>query len=88
LFFVWVRSNSREQILEENLTAGDIEKRLMRYGGQIHVRSRGLSISRSSQPLNKLSSSSRLSPTTQTTSNTNTSNTNSNVPGSNLSLNI
>jgi hypothetical protein len=86
--FVWIRSNSREQILEDNLTAGHIEKRLMRYGGQIHVRSRGLSLSRSSQPLNKLLSSSRLSPTTQTTLNTNTSNTNSNVPGSNLSLNI
>ncbi len=93
LVFVWIRSNGREQILEDGLTAGEIEKRLMRYGGQIHVRSKGLSTSRSSQPLSKLSSSSRLSPTSPTTSNTNTSNNNnnnnnSNVPGSNLSLNI
>jgi hypothetical protein len=81
--FVWIRSKTREQILEDGLTAGEIEKRLIRYGGQIHIRSRGLSLSRSSQPLNKLPS-----PTIQTTSNTNTSNTNnSNVPGSNLSLN-
>jgi len=89
-YFVWIRSNNREQILEENLTAGDIEKRLIRYGGQIHLRSKGLSLSRSSQPLNKIASvsSSRLATTTQTTSNTNTSNNNSNAPGSNLSLNI
>jgi len=81
--FVWIRSKTREQILEDGLTAGEIEKRLIRYGGQIHIRSRGLSLSRSSQPLNK-----SPSPTIQTTSNTNTSNTNnSNVPGSNLSLN-
>ncbi len=87
--FIWIRSNGREQILEDNLTANEIEKRLIRYGGQIHVRSRGLSLSRSSQPLTKVPSSSRLSPTTQSTSNTNSSNTNnSNVPGSNLSLNI
>jgi hypothetical protein len=86
LVFIWIRSNGREQVLEENLTANEIEKRLMRYGGQIHVRSRGLSISRSSQPLTKIPSTSRLSPTTQTTSSSNSSNTN--VPGSNLSLNI
>ncbi|CAF3064654.1 unnamed protein product [Rotaria sp. Silwood2] len=85
--FVWIRSNGREQIIEDNLTAGEIEKRLIRYGGQIHVRSKGLSLSRSSQPLSRISSP-RLSPSTQTTSNTNTSNNNSNVPGSNLSLNI
>ena len=89
LIFIWVRSNGREQVLEDNLTANEIEKRLMRYGGQIHVRSRGLSISRSSQPLNKIPSTSRLSSSAQTTSNSNSSNTNnSNVPGSNLSLNI
>ncbi len=83
LVFVWIRSNSQEQIIEDGLTAGEIEKRLMRYGGQIHVRSRGLSSSRSSQPLN------RLSPSTQTPSNTNVSNNNSSTgPGSNLSLNI
>ena len=85
LFFVWIRSNGREQILEENLTAIEIEKRLIRFGGQIHLRSKGLPLSRSSQPLNK-SPSSRLSPTT---SNTNPSNTNnSNVSTSNLGLNI
>jgi hypothetical protein len=83
--FIWIRSNGREQIIEDGLTAGDIEKRLMRYGGQIHIRSRGLSSSRSSQPLNRVPSSSRLSPTSQTAS---TSNKNSNGPGSNLSLNI
>ncbi|UJR24885.1 hypothetical protein I4U23_006253 [Adineta vaga] len=83
--FVWVRSNGREQILEDGLTAGEIEKRLIRFGGQIHVRSRGLSLSRSTQPLNKLS----LSPTTTTaSSNRNASNSSSNGPGSNLSLNI
>lgn len=87
--FVWVRSNGREQVLEDNLTANDIEKRLIRYGGQIHVRAKGLSTSRSSQPLNKISSasSSRLSPTTSSTTNANSSTTN-NPPGSNLSLNI
>ena len=85
---VWIRSNGREQTLEENLTANDIEKRLIRYGGQIHIRPKSLSLSRSSQPLNKMSSSSsRLSPTTPSASNTNSSNTN-NPPGSNLSLNI
>ncbi|CAF1034503.1 unnamed protein product [Adineta ricciae] len=87
--FVWVRSNGREQILEDGLTAGEIEKRLIRFGGQIHVRSRGLSSSRSSQPLNKLSSSTRLSPTpTSAASNPNASSTSSIGPGSNLSLNI
>ncbi|CAF1205137.1 unnamed protein product [Rotaria sordida] len=85
--FMWIRSNGREQILDDNLTAGEIEKRLICHGGQIHLRSKGLSLSRSTQPLNRLSSP-RLSPTTQTASNTNTSNNNSNVPGSNLSLNI
>ncbi len=88
LVFIWLRSNGREQIIEDGLTAGDIEKRLMRYGGQIHIRSRGLSSSHSSQPLNRIPSSSRLSPTPQPTSNTNSSNKNSNGPGSNLSLNI
>jgi hypothetical protein len=89
LVFFWIRSNSREQILEDHLTAGEIEKRLMRYGGQIHVRPRTLAISRSSQPLNKIPSSSNLLTTTQTGLNINTTNTNnSNVPGSNLSLNI
>ncbi|CAF3781668.1 unnamed protein product [Rotaria magnacalcarata] len=85
--FVWIRSNGREQIIEDNLTAIEIEKRLIRYGGQIHVRSKGLSSSRSTQPLNRLSSP-RSSPATQITSNTDSSNNNSNVPGSNLSLNI
>ncbi|CAF1102641.1 unnamed protein product [Adineta steineri] len=90
LVFVWIRSNNREQIIEDNLIAGEMEKRLIRYGGQIHIRSRGLSSSRSSQPLNKLSSGVRLSPTTPSSSNTNASNNNnsSNGPGSNLSLNI
>ena len=82
--FVWVRSKGREQIIEDDLTANDIEKRLMRFGGQIHVRSKGLSSSRSSQRLNKLSSP-HLSPPT---SNKNSSNNESNRPGSNLSLNI
>ena len=85
-----MRLNGREQILEENLTANDIEKRLIRYGEQVHVRPKSLSLSRSSQPLNKISSSSssRLSPTTAASaSNTNSSNTN-NPSGSNLSLNI
>lgn len=86
---VWMRSNGREQTLEENLTANDIEKRLIRYGGQVHVRPKSLSLSRSSQPLNKMSSSSssRLSPPSPSASNTNSSNT-TNPPGSNLSLNI
>ncbi|CAF3623626.1 unnamed protein product [Rotaria socialis] len=85
--FVWIRSNGRDQIIEDNLTAIEIEKRLLRYGGQIHVRSKGLSSSRSTQPLSRLSSP-RSSPTTQIRSNTDSSNNNSNGPGSNLSLNI
>jgi hypothetical protein len=80
--FIWIRSKGREQIIEDGLTANEIEKLLIRYGGQIHVRSRGLSSSYSSQP-----SQSRLSPS-PSTSNTNASNKHSNGPGSNLSLNI
>lgn len=85
--FVWIRSNGHEQIVEDTLTAGEIEKRLIRHGGQIHVRLKGLSSSRSSQPLNRLPSP-NSSPSTQITSNNNSSDNNSNVPGSNLSLNI
>lgn len=86
LAFFWVRSYGREQIIEDSLTAGEIEKRLIRHGGQIHVRSRGLATSRSSQPLNRLASP-RSSPSKPATSNTKASNENPNVPGSNLSLN-
>jgi len=87
---VWIRSNNREQILEETLTVNQIERRLIRFGGQIHLRSKGLSISRSTQPLTKVQSSSRLT-TTATTPSTNLTTSNANLvnePGSNLSLNI
>ena len=77
LTFVWIRSNEREYIIEENLTAYDIKKRLLRFGGQIHLRSKHLSSLHSSQPINKTS---YLFPPT--------SNINSTGPGSNLSLNI
>lgn len=79
--FVWIRSNGREQLIEDGLTAAEIEKRLMRFGGQIHVRTRGLSSSRSSQPLTASPSTSRLSPSNPPPSN-------SSRPGSNLSLNL
>lgn len=42
--FVWIRSNGREYLIEENLTAYDIQKRFIRFGGQIHLRSKGLSV--------------------------------------------
>ena len=87
---VWIRSNNREQILEETLTVNQIERRLIRFGGQIHLRSKGLSISRSTQPLTKVQSSSRIT-TTATTPSTNLTTFNANLvnePGSNLSLNI
>jgi hypothetical protein len=77
LTFVWIRSNEREYIIEENLTAYDIKKRLLRFGGQIHLRSKNLSSLHSSQPINKTS---YLFPPT--------SSINSTGPGSNLSLNI
>ncbi len=49
LNFVWIRSNEREYMIEENLTAYEIQKRLIRFGGQIHLRSKGLSLLNSSQ---------------------------------------
>jgi hypothetical protein len=49
LNFVWIRSNEREYIIEENLTAYEIQKRLVRFGGQIHLRSKGLSLLHSSE---------------------------------------
>jgi hypothetical protein len=77
LTFVWIRSNQREYVIEENLTAGDIQKRLLRFGGQIHLRTKDLSSLHSSQPINKTT---YLFPPT--------SEINSKGPGSNLSLNI
>jgi hypothetical protein len=75
--FVWIRSNGREYIIEENLTAYDIQKRLVHFGGQIYLRSKDLSSLHSSQPIEKTS---WLFPPTL--------DTNSKGPGSNLSLNI
>ena len=46
--FVWIRSNGREYLIEENLTAYDIQKRFLRFGGQIHLRSKGVSLLQSS----------------------------------------
>jgi len=48
LNFVWIRSNGREYIIEDNLSAYEIQKRLLRFGGQIHLRSKDLSFKRSS----------------------------------------
>ena len=78
LNFIWIRSNQREYLIEENLTAYDIQKRLLRFGGQIHIRTKDLSSLHSSQPINKASF---LYPPTSNI-------INSAGPGSNLSLNI
>ncbi|CAF4021805.1 unnamed protein product [Rotaria sordida] len=77
LNFVWVRSNQCEYIIEENLTAYEIQTCLLRFGGQIHIR------------LNS-SSSANSSPTISKTSNLfpPTSEIISKGPGSSLSLNM
>jgi hypothetical protein len=49
--FVWVRSNGREYIMEDNLTVYEIQKRLLRFGGQIHLRSKPLSLIHSLQTI-------------------------------------
>ncbi|CAF1275538.1 unnamed protein product [Adineta steineri] len=75
--FVWIRSNGREYIIEENLTAYDIQKRLGNFGGQIYLRAKDLSIGHSSQSIEKTPW--LFAPTSET---------HSGLPGSNLSLNI
>ncbi|CAF3293767.1 unnamed protein product [Rotaria socialis] len=77
LNFVWVRPNEYEDIIEENLTAYEIQTRLLRFGGQIHIRLNSSSLSNSSQMLH-------------TTLNILPSNLeiNSKKPGSSVSLNI
>ncbi|CAF1434497.1 unnamed protein product [Rotaria magnacalcarata] len=51
LNFVWVRPNEYENIIEENLTAYEVQTRLLRFGGQIHIRLGSSSLSNSSQML-------------------------------------
>jgi hypothetical protein len=51
LNFVWVRSNEYEDIIEENLTAYEIQTRLLRFGGKIHIRLNSSLLSNSSQML-------------------------------------
>ena len=43
LNFIWIPTNGREYFLEEHLIAYDLQKRLQRFGGQIHLRSKNLS---------------------------------------------
>lgn len=74
---IWRRSNGSEYIIEENLTAYDIHKRLIHFGGQIYLRSKDLSLLHSPQPIEKTS---WLFPPTSETHPTG--------QGSNLSLNI
>ena len=54
--FVWIRTNGREYLIEENLTAYDIQKRFIRFGGQIHLRSKGLSVFQTSPTFQNSSS--------------------------------
>lgn len=49
LNFIWIPTNGREYFLEEHLTANDLQKRLQRFGGQIHLRSKNLSLLHSLQ---------------------------------------
>ncbi len=49
--FIWIHSNGREYIIEDNLTAYEIQKRLLQFGGQIHLRSESLSLLHSSQTI-------------------------------------
>lgn len=52
LNIVWTQSNECEDIMDENLTAFEIQTRLLEFGGQIHVRSSS-SLSESSRTFNK-----------------------------------
>jgi hypothetical protein len=61
-YFVWIRSNEREYIMEDNLTVYEIQKRLLRFGGQIYLRSKPLSLKHSSQTItNSIGPGSNLS---------------------------
>ncbi|CAF4778601.1 unnamed protein product [Rotaria sp. Silwood1] len=56
LNFVWIRSNECEYIIEENLTAYELQTRLLRFGGQVHIRTNSSSSSTSSPMIHKTSS--------------------------------
>ncbi|CAF3653418.1 unnamed protein product [Rotaria sordida] len=77
LKFVWIRSNQCEYIMEENLTAYEIQTRLLRFGGQIHLRLNNSSSTNSSPIFSKTSN--LFPPTIDMISK---------GPGSSLSLNI
>ncbi|CAF0765306.1 unnamed protein product [Rotaria sordida] len=77
LKFIWIRSNQCEYIMEENSTAYEIQTRLLRFGGQIHLRLNNSSSTNSSPIFSKTSN--LFPPTIDMISK---------GPGSSLSLNI
>ncbi|CAF0904226.1 unnamed protein product [Adineta ricciae] len=77
LNFIWVHSNGREYMIEDHLTAYDIQKRLVHFGGQIYLCSKDLPVLQATQSVDKTS---WLFPPTN--------DRHTNEKGSNLSLNI
>ncbi|UJR23904.1 hypothetical protein I4U23_026876 [Adineta vaga] len=77
LNFIWMHSNGREYMIEDQLTAYDIQKRLVHFGGQIYLCSKDLSLLQTTQSIERTS---WLFPPSNPTK--------SKEKGSNLSLNI